>query len=61
LLAVPATRKDGARISIEFSILLIRSSIGEVLGAAAIIRDITARWQREKAIKERLAVLEKEE
>lgn len=61
LLAVPATRKDGARISIEFSILLIRSSIGEVLGAAAIIRDVTARYQREKALKERLAVLEKEE
>jgi PAS domain S-box-containing protein len=61
LLAVPATRKDGARISIEFSILLLRSSIGAVLGAAAIVRDVTARWQREKELKERLAALEKGE
>jgi len=59
LLAVPATRKDGGRISIEFSILLLRSSIGVILGAAAIIRDVTARWQREKELKERLAALEK--
>jgi PAS domain S-box-containing protein len=61
LLAVPATRKDGARISIEFSILLLRSSTGAVLGAAAIIRDVTARWQREKELKERLTTMEKGE
>ena len=49
LLATPAIRKDGRRISIEFSITLLKEDTGEVLGAAAIIRDVTARWEKEKA------------
>lgn len=49
LLAVPAMRKDGRRISIEFSIVLVRDPSGELIGAAAIIRDVTARWERERA------------
>ena len=49
LLAVPALRKDGARISIEFSIVILKSDTGEIVGSAALIRDVTARWEREKA------------
>lgn len=60
LLAVPAIRKDGTRISLEFSVVLLRDEAGTLLGTAAIIRDVTARWQQEKALKERLAALEKE-
>ena len=45
LLAVPAMRKDGQRISIEFSIALLKDKRGEVTGAAAVVRDVTARWQ----------------
>ncbi|MER3445346.1 MAG: hypothetical protein C4291_00265 [Candidatus Dadabacteria bacterium] len=48
LLAVPAIRKDGTRISLEFTIALLRDTSGELLGAAAIIRDVTARFQKEK-------------
>ncbi len=58
LLAVPAVRKDGTRISIEFSIVLLRAPTGEILGAAAIMMDVTARWQQQKEMKERLAALE---
>ena len=58
LLAVPATGKDGRRISLEFTISLLRGKDGEVAGAAAIVRDVTEAWQREKALKERLAALE---
>ena len=57
LLAVPGLRKDGARISLEFTITLIKDDDGEVLGAAAIIRDVTIRWQRDQEIKKRLAAL----
>ena len=57
LLAVPGLRKDGARISIEFTITLIKDGEGSVLGAAAIIRDVTARWQRDQELKKRLAEL----
>jgi PAS domain S-box-containing protein len=52
LLAVPALRKDGARISIEFSIVVLKSDDGRIVGSAALIRDVTARWEREKALKE---------
>jgi PAS domain S-box-containing protein len=58
LLAVPALRQDGARISLEFSIVLVREAAGEILGAAAVIRDVTTRWQVDRALKERLRALE---
>lgn len=58
MLAVPAVTKDGNRISIEFSIALLRAPTGEILGAVAIMLDVTARWQKQKEMKERLAALE---
>jgi PAS domain S-box-containing protein len=58
LLAVPALRKDGSTISIEFSIALLRGPSGEILGPAAIVRDVTARFRREKELRARLAALE---
>ena len=58
VLAVPALKKDGTRISIEFYILLLRSPAGEILGSAALIQDVTARWQRDKEMKVRLQALE---
>jgi PAS domain S-box-containing protein len=58
LLAVPGLRKDGTRVSLEFSIALLRDATGELLGAQAIMRDVTARFQQDKALKERLAALE---
>jgi len=58
LLAVPGLRKDGTPISLEFTIALIRADEGEILGAAAIIREVTARWEKEKEMKQRLAALE---
>ncbi len=36
LLAVPALRKDGTRISIEFTIVLVRDAAGEIAGTAAL-------------------------
>jgi len=58
LLAVPAVRKDGTRISLEFTIVLLRDDTGQPMGTAALIREVTARWQQERALKERLAALE---
>ena len=48
LLAVPALRKDGERISIEFSIVPITGADGSPSGVAAIVRDVTARWRKER-------------
>src|SRR5262249_963031 len=61
LLAVPAVRKDGTRISLEFTIVLVGDEAGVPMGTAALIRDVTARWQQERAVKERLAALERTE
>jgi PAS domain S-box-containing protein len=58
LLAVPGLKKDGSRISLEFTITLIKDDQGEVLGAAAIFRDVTIRWQRDQELKKRLTALE---
>ncbi|MBI5906341.1 MAG: PAS domain S-box protein [Deltaproteobacteria bacterium] len=57
-LSVPAVRKDGERISIEFTIALVRGADGKVIGPVAVVRDVTARWSREKAMHQRIAFLE---
>lgn len=58
LLAVPGLRKGEERISLEFSLTLIKNDQGRVLGAAAIIREVTGRWQKEREREKRLAELE---
>jgi PAS domain S-box-containing protein len=58
VLAVPALTKDGRRISIEFNVALIKDADGQILGVAANIQDVTARWERDKALHARLAELE---
>ena len=58
VLAVPDLKKDGSRISVEFYILLLRAPTGEILGAAALMQDVTARWQQQKELKARLQALE---
>jgi PAS domain S-box-containing protein len=60
VLAVPAIRNDGSRISVEFTIILLKDSAGEPLGTAALIRDVNERWQRERELKTRLAALERD-
>jgi len=55
VLAVPALRKDGARISIEFTILPFFDRTGRILGIAAILRDVTKRFDAMKALRKELA------
>ncbi|MBI1921423.1 MAG: PAS domain S-box protein [Geobacter sp.] len=55
LLSAPALRKDGSRVSLEFSIVLLRDAGGAMAGCASIMRDVSERWQKEKELKERLA------
>ncbi len=58
LLSVPALRRDGSRLSLEFTIALLRDADGRVQGIAAIMRDVTERWQQERSLRERIAELE---
>ncbi|MFL4904199.1 PAS domain-containing protein [Streptomyces sp. MMS24-I2-30] len=59
LLAVPATHRDGHRLSIEFSVALLRDAGDRVVGISAIMREVTERRTTEKALRMRLAELER--
>ena len=58
LLKVPALHKDGHTLSIAFTVALLRAGDGSVSGIAAVIRDETARFNEERALKKRLAELQ---
>jgi PAS domain S-box-containing protein len=59
LLAVPAVRKDGSRISIEFSIVPFRDAENRMLGIGAMLRDATKRFEETKALKKALAAAQR--
>jgi PAS domain S-box-containing protein len=58
-LAVPAARADGTRISVEFTVTLLPGEDGAVAGIAAILRDVTAQWEEQRALRRRVAELER--
>jgi PAS domain S-box-containing protein len=58
LLSVPATHRDGHRLSIEFSVALLRDEVGRIVGIAAIMREVTKRRNAEQALRARIAELE---
>jgi hypothetical protein len=51
VLAVPALRKDGGRVSVEFAIALFRGDDGRIAGIGAIMRDVTARFEETRALR----------
>jgi PAS domain S-box-containing protein len=55
LLAVPGIRKDGRRISLEFTIVPLQRPEGPVEGFAAVMRDVTWRFEEVRALKQQLA------
>lgn len=59
LLAVPALRKDGARISVQFSIIPLRDAEGDLTAIAAVMRDVTADFEARKKLKTEIAALRK--
>lgn len=58
LLSSPGVRKDGSTLSLEFCMVLLHDQAGNMQGCASIMRDVTERWKKEKALKERLAACE---
>lgn len=54
LLAIPALHQDGRRISVEFSIQLLKDAGSRIDLVVAVFRDVTERWEREKALRARL-------
>jgi len=58
LLAVPALHRDGRRISVEFTVLLIHDEHGAITGIAAILRDVTQRFEEMKRLRQAAAARE---
>ena len=55
LLAVPAIRKDGTRISVEFTIVPFKDDTGRMVGIAAVMRDVTRRFEEMRALRKAAA------
>jgi PAS domain S-box-containing protein len=55
LLAVPAAAKGARQISVEFTIILLQDSERQVVGMAAILRDVTGRFEELRRLKRELA------
>jgi len=50
-LSAPAMRKHGTRLSIEFTILPFHDKAGRIAGIAAILRDVTKRFEEMKTLR----------
>lgn len=57
LLSVQSIRKDGRRISLEFTIVPLRDEQGAMTGMVAVMRDVTIRFTELKVLRQRLAKL----
>ena len=57
VLEVPAVRKDGTRISVEFSMLPFQDENGSMMGIAVVPRDVTERYNEMKGLREQLGDL----
>ena len=55
ILAVPGVRKDGTRISLEFTIVPLRDGSGRLTGMGAILRDVTTRFNELQTLRKKLA------
>jgi PAS domain S-box-containing protein len=58
VLSVPGIRRDGERISLDFTIVILNGADGSIVGMAAILRDVTARFEELKGLRRRLRELE---
>jgi len=53
-------RKDGASIYVELAFAVLKDDRGQAQGAVATVRDVTARYNQERTMRQRLAELEKQ-
>ena len=54
LLSVPSQRKDGAPLSIEFTIVMMKDRQDNISGIIAVMRDVTAQFEEMKALRQQL-------
>lgn len=54
LLSVPGIRKDGRRISLEFTIVPLKDETGRMQGVVAVMRDVTERFEEIRSLRQKL-------
>jgi hypothetical protein len=54
-LSVPGLTREGARISVEFTIVLLRNRAQETTGTVAVLRDVSKRFAEVRELKRKLA------
>jgi PAS domain S-box-containing protein len=59
MLSVPASHRDGQRLSIEFSVALLRDDADQIVGISAIMREITERRNAERELRAKISELER--
>jgi PAS domain S-box-containing protein len=57
ILAVPAVRKDGSRVSVEFTIVPFKGEGGTMTGIAAIMRDVSVRFEELRTLRKEIVAL----
>ena len=55
LLSVPALRKDGSTVSMEFTIVPLKDIAGQLIGMVALMRDMTQKFEEMRLLKRQLA------
>jgi PAS domain S-box-containing protein len=55
LLSVPGLTRDGRRISVEFTIVMLHNEQQVVTGTVAVMRDVTKRFAEVRELKHQLA------
>jgi PAS domain S-box-containing protein len=55
LLAVPGLTKDGRRISVEFTIVMLKDENDRPTGTVAVLRDVTKRFEETRRLRLELA------
>ena len=55
LLSVPALRRDGTRLSVEFTIVPLKAPDGRITDLIAVMRDVTERFEQIRALRQRLS------
>ncbi len=59
VLSVPALCRNGTTVSVEFTMVPLRDEGGGLIGMAAILRDVTKRFEEIRALKRQLAEVTK--
>lgn len=57
LLSVPALTKSGLRISVEFTIMMLKDEKNRLTGTVAIFRDVTKHFEENRKLKRQLEEL----